>query len=310
MLMKRKDLFLALLTVVIWGANFTVIKLGLEGVPSMLLVALRYIAVLFPFVFFIKRPETHWKYLIAYGLVVGVGEFGCLFFSIEIGMPAGLASVALQSQAFFTVLFAAIMLNEGVRAKQMAGLIVSAAGLYLIAIASGGDGISAIPVRAIALILLAAAFFGLSNIIARHAATAAEAAGKKLDMLSFVVWSSLIPPLPLLGMALILDTPKTLLDSIKNLNGLSVFAILFLAYFATLFSFGTWNDLLGRYPAGVVAPLSLLVPVSGLLTAQIVLREHLLLMQWAGSALILSGLVISNFGISPVRRIIKRAEYQ
>ena len=58
--MKKKDFILALLVVVIWGANFTVIKLGLGGVPSMLLVSLRYLSVL-PALFFVKKPELDWK---------------------------------------------------------------------------------------------------------------------------------------------------------------------------------------------------------------------------------------------------------
>ena len=40
--MKKKDFILALLVVVIWGANFTVIKLGLGGVPSMLLARILF----------------------------------------------------------------------------------------------------------------------------------------------------------------------------------------------------------------------------------------------------------------------------
>jgi len=39
LIMKKKDVILAVLLVTIWGVNFTVIKLGLGGVPSMLLVA-------------------------------------------------------------------------------------------------------------------------------------------------------------------------------------------------------------------------------------------------------------------------------
>ena len=303
--MKKRDMVFALLVVIIWGANFTVIKLGLEGVPSMLLIVLRYIATVFPAVFFIKRPEIPWRYLVAYGLTVGVGEFGCLFFSIEIGMPAGLASVVLQSQAFFTVLFAAVLLKEGLEGRQLAGLAVSAAGLYCIGAAAGTHGISGIPLEAIFLLLLGAGFFGFSNIIVRYASNQAVAQEKKLDMLSFVVWSSLVPPLPLLGMALLLDTPQTLIGSIRNLNGMSVFAIFFLAYCATLYCFGAWNALLAKYPAGMVAPLSLLVPVTGLITAQLVLGEHLSTIQWTGSVFILSGLVLSHLGPGSVKRLVR-----
>lgn len=305
MFMKRRDVILALLVVITWGANFTVIKLGVEGVPSMLLVALRYTATVFPAIFFIKRPATSWRYLVSYGLTVGVGEFGCLFFAIEMGMPAGLASVVLQSQAFFTVLFAAFLLKEGLEARQITGLLVSAFGLYCIGAVAGPGEVSLIFIGGLLLLLLGSAFFGFSNIIVKYAANHTVAEGEKLDMLGFIVWSSLVPPLPLLGMALLLDTPQTLLAAARNLNAMSVFAVLFLAYLATLFCFGAWNALLAKYPAGMVAPLSLLVPVTGLITARIVLGEQLSKAQWLGSLLVLLGLVIVNL---PFKRFLQGRE--
>jgi O-acetylserine/cysteine efflux transporter len=136
-----------------------------------------------------------------------------------------------------------------------------------------------------------------SNIIARIASEKTEAKGEKLDMLSLVVWSSLIPPIPVLGVALIIDTPQTLMNAILNLNGMSIFAILYLAFASTLFGYGAWNVLISKYPMGKISPLSLLVPITGLLTARIVLFEELSKMQWVGAIIILIGLIITN--ISP-----------
>lgn len=303
--MNRRDLTLALLVVTVWGANFTVIKLGLSGVPSMLLVALRYIFSALPAVFFVKRPVIEWRYVIAYGLAVGVGQFACLFYAMEIGMPAGVASVVLQSQAFFTLIFTAALLKETLLVRQMFGLGVAAIGLYFIGGNIGTSGLSSIPTGAFLLTLLAAAFWGISNIVVRYAANRTTAQGEKLDMLSLVVWSSLVPPLPLLAIALMLDTPQTLLHAITNLNALSVFAVFYLAFCATIFGFGTWSTLLASYPAGKVAPLSLLVPVTGLITAQIVLGEQFAKIQWVGSLVVLLGLTISTFGRAPIRRFLK-----
>lgn len=306
--MSRKDLTLALLVVIIWGANFTVIKLGLEGVPPMLLAALRYTATALPAIAFVKRPALDWRYCVVYALTVGVAQFGCLFYSMEIGMPAGAASVVLQSQAFFTLLFAALLLKEALQKKQMAGLVVAAAGLCFIGSASAANGVAAIPVGAFVLVLCAASFWGLSNIIVRYAANWTASRGERLDMQSLVVWSSLVPPLPFLGIALLLDTPQTLVGAIKDISPISIFAVLFLAYCATLFGFGTWSRLLAKYPAGMVAPLSLLVPVTGLITARIVLGEQLSKAQWLGSLLVLLGLVIVNFDLSSVKRILHKTE--
>ncbi len=303
--MNKRDLLLVLLVATAWGANFTVIKLGLDGVPPMLLVALRYILTAFPAVLFIKRPVVEWRYCIAYGLTVGVGQFACLFYAMHIGMPAGVASVVLQSQVFFTIIFAAFMLNESIKGRQIAGLIVAGVGLYLIGKAGSTGNLSAIPLQAFVLTLAGAAFWGMSNIVVKYASDRVARRGQSLDMLSLIVWSSLVPPIPLLGLALMLDTPDVLWQAMSNLNMVSVFAVLYLAFIATLFGFGTWGNLLAKYSAGKVAPFSLLVPITGLIIARIVLGEQLALLQWLGCLAILLGIIIFNFGCSFIGRVIK-----
>ncbi|MCT4594037.1 MAG: EamA family transporter [Anaeromicrobium sp.] len=303
--MSKKDIGLAFLVVIVWGANFTVIKLGLAGVPSMLLAVLRYVLTAFPAIFFVSRPTIEWKYCIAYGLAVGVGQFGCLFYAMDIGMPAGIASVILQSQAFFTILFGAVLLKEPLKTRQIIGLIIASLGLYLIGTNGGSNGTLSIPIGAFSLSLLAAASWSGSNIVIRYAVARATSKGQKLDMLSLVVWSSLVPPIPLMILALMFDTPETLLHSITNLNGISIFAVLYLAFFSTLFGYGTWSRLLARYSTGRVAPLSLLVPVTGLITAGLVLGEKLSVLQLVAGLVIVLGIVISNFDLAPMKFLLK-----
>ncbi len=292
--MKKKDVLLALLLVTIWGVNFTVIKLGLGGVPSMLLVALRYLLTVFPAIFFVKKPNTQWKYIMLYGLTVGVGQFACLFYAMEIGMPAGIASIVLQIQAFISPVLAMVFLNEKLKIRQITGFIIASAGLVIIGAANTAGEIGSIPFTAIILNLMAPFFWAASNIVARIASDKAAANGEKLDMFSLVVWSGLIPPIPVLGLALILDTPQTIINALTNLSGISIFAVIYLAFGATLFGYGVWNVLLGKYPMSTVAPLPLTVPVIALLSARIVLQEQLSGMQWLGVSVILAGLIITN----------------
>ncbi|TYO92322.1 EamA family transporter [Desulfallas thermosapovorans] len=307
--MNRRDLTLALLVVTIWGANFTVIKLGLDSIPPMLLVALRYTFAALPAILFVKRPAIGWRYIVVYGMTVGVGQFACLFYAMNIGMPASIASVILQSQAYFTFLFAAIFLKESIKPSQMVGLVLAGFGLWFIGGNVGSERAApSIPFGPFLLTLLGAAFWGLSNIVVRYVDKQSVSHGQKLDMLSLVVWSSLIPPLPLFAFAILLDTPKTLLYAIVNLNAISVFAVLYLAFCATLFGFYTWSTLLAKYPAGKVAQMSLLVPIAGLVTAQIVLGEQLSKMQWLGCMIIFIGLVTSNFGGILIHRVFNSFE--
>lgn len=298
--MKKNDLLLALLVVVVWGANFTVISLGLDGVPSMLLVALRYTLVAFPAIFFIKKPNLEWKYIILYGFAVGVGQFGCLFYAMEIGMPAGLASIIAQLQAFISPLLGAIFLKEKIESKQLIGFIIAGIGLVFIGIASTSNGIASIPLGALLLTICAPVFWSTSNIIARYASNKVAARGEKLNMLSLVVWASLVPPIPMILLALLIDTPQTLLNSLLNLEFISIFSALYLSLASTLFGYGFWSILISKYPLSKISPISLLVPITGLLTARIVLSEQLSSMQWIGVSIILLGLVFSNIDLGKI----------
>lgn len=299
--MPARDVLLAVLIAAVWGANFTVIKIGLAGVPPMLLASLRYLAAAVPAVFLVPRPKAPARLWVVYGLTVGVGQFGALFWAMDRGMPAGLASVVLQSQAFFTLLFAAALLKERIRAPELAGIAVSGAGLVAIAM-SLSRGAANIPPSAFLLSLSAAAFWGISNIVVRRAVEAAAQQGASLDMLGLVVWSSLVPPIPLSLLALLLHSPPMVACAFTQMEAASLFAIAYIAYGSTLFGYGGWSVLLGRHPASKVAPYSLLVPVTGLLTAGVVLGEQLTLTQWLGSGCIVAGLVLLSLFRSPQTR--------
>ncbi|WP_312699726.1 EamA family transporter [Sedimentibacter sp.] len=300
--MKKKDILLAAMVVIIWGINFTVIRLGLNGVPSMLLVTLRYLFTALPAIFFVKKPKTELKYIILFGLFVGFGQFACLFYAMEIGMPASIASIILQMQAFISPVLAVFYLNERLKPKQIIGFVIAAIGLLIIGAANAKGGITAIPLFAIILNLLAPFFWSASNIVSRIASDKAEAKGEKLDMFSLVVWSALVPIIPLAALTFVLDTPQDILNVLINFSGISVFAVLYLAAASTLFCYGVWSVLISKYPMGKVAPIPLLVPVVALISARLVLNEQLSAMQWMGVVVILIGLITTSLNLEMFKK--------
>lgn len=295
--MKRKDFFLAILIVIVWGANFTATRLGLDGVPPMLLVAIRYTLVAFPAIFFIKKPDISWRYIVYYGLTVGCGQFSALYFAMEIGMPAGLASVILQLQAFISPLLARIIFKESIKLKQVIGFSVGGLGLFVISLASTNQGLGSIPLPAILLTVLAPFFWSISNIVSKLASNKAKETGVEFNMINMIVWSALVPPIPMTIFALFLDKPSVLINSILGLKSISLFSFFYLAYLSTIFGYGAWGVLISKYPISKITPISLLVPVTGLSTASIVLGEKLTPMQWLGTFIILFGLFIANVDI-------------
>ncbi|WP_037008504.1 EamA family transporter [Pseudomonas sp. RL] len=282
--MPLKDVLLALVVIAVWGLNFVVIKIGLQGVPPLLLGALRFLLVLFPAIFFIPRPRLPWRWLLAYGMTISLGQFAFLFYAMSAGMPAGLASLVLQAQAFFTLLFAVPLLGERVRAGQLLGLLVAAAGLTLIGLRSGPG----MTLAGFALTLCAASMWALGNIVTRRIG--------KVDILGLVVWGALVPPLPFLALSLWLEGPATLERAMLGLDLQSLLAIVYLAFAATMLGYGLWGRLLSRYPASQVAPFSLLVPVVGLSASALLLGERLDIQQGAGVGLVLAGLLVNLYG--------------
>lgn len=261
--MTPKDLLLALLVIVVWGLNFVVIKVGLHGMPPMLMGALRFLLAAFPAIFFVRRPQVPLRWMLAYGMTISLGQFAFLFYAMYVGMPAGLASLVLQSQAFFTLFFAALLLGERLRGSNLFGLLVAASGLVLIGLQGG----QAMTLAGFALTIAAASMWALGNVVTRKLG--------KVNLVGLVVWGSLIPPLPFLALSLWLEGPELIGHSLRTLGVDSLLVLAYLAFGATILGYGLWSRLLSRYPASQVAPFSLLVPVVGISSSALLLGERL-----------------------------------
>jgi O-acetylserine/cysteine efflux transporter len=284
------DLVRVLVVVVIWGLNFVVMKFGLQSLSPMLLGALRYVAASVPFLLFVRRPALPWRYLVVYGLAQGVGQFGLLFLGLKLGMTAGMASVVMQTQAFFTLIMAVAFFREPARRTQWLGLGIAFGGLLLIAL-SRGEGAQQMTLAGFVLTLGAAFMWAVSNMVVRQAVKAG-----RYEPFAFIVWSSLVPILPFIALSAWLDGPKALLAQLGAFDGRALLAVLYLALLATLLAYSLWTRLLQTHPAGRVTPFSLMVPVVGLLAAMALLGEQPAPGQWAGTAAVLCGMLINQLG--------------
>ncbi|WP_336220393.1 O-acetylserine/cysteine exporter [Citrobacter amalonaticus] len=294
--MTRKDGLLALLVVVVWGLNFVVIKVGLHAMPPLMLAGLRFLLVAFPAIFFVARPRIPLSLLLGYGLTISFGQFAFLFCAIKFGMPAGLASLVLQAQAFFTIVLGAFTFGERLQGKQVAGIALAVFGvLVLIEGSLNGQQVALLGF----MLTLAAAFcWACGNIfnkkIMQHASRPA--------VMSLVVWSALIPIIPFFLASWFLDGSAQMIQSLYALDVTTVLSLVYLAFVATIVGYGIWGTLLGRYETWRVAPLSLLVPVVGLASAAVLLGETLSALQLLGAVLIMAGLYINVFGMRWRRR--------
>ena len=282
--MPRRHVLIATLVAVIWGVNFVVIHVGLDSFPPLLFAALRFclVALALPFV---PRPGVPVKYVVARRRLPLRGPVRPAVRRHRQGMPAGLASLVLQLQAAFTVGLAVLFLGERPKPAQLAGGTLALVGIGIIAAGRA----SAIPLGALALTIGAAFSWGIGNVTTRKAASP--------NPLGLLVYSSLIPPLPLLTLSLLTERGQPV-----EIGAGGVLALLYVVVLSTLFGFGVWAWLLGQHPASTVAPFTLLVPVVGIASAWLLLSETPSAAELGGAAVVLAGLALTVGLTSPPRQ--------
>ncbi len=296
--MSARDLLAALAVVVLWGLNFVAMKWGLRSFTPFQLGAARYLCAALPLVLLVRAPRVHWRWVVLFGLLQGLGQFGFLFVALQVGMTAALASVLMQTQVFFTALFGFALLQERPGRPLQWGMGLAALGLLCFALShwgASGAGAADTTLAGLLLTLCAASSWAGSNIVARLVNQKAPG----YDPLAFVVWSCLVPVLPFVALSAWLDP-----DAGRWLQGaawagvplLGWLSVAYLGWAATVLGYGLWTRLLTRHPANRVAPFSLGVPVVGLAAGLLVLGEVVTPWQWAGVACVVLALLCVVLG--------------
>lgn len=296
--MTAKDLSLGLLTVIIWGLNFIAIQVGLTTIPPLLLGALRFCAVAFPLIFVLDRPPISWFWLISLGLTINTGQFAFLFIGMKLGMPPGLASLVAQSQVFFTLIFAVSILREKWYFNHLLGLFIAACGIIVIGSQHGTN----MTLSGFIFTIGAAASWAIGNIITRKSSMGIPA----YSALSLVVWSGAVAILPLLILSWFIEGPTAWQMAWHLADWTTILSVMYLSYCASLIGYVVWSSLLSKYPAGMVSPFALLVPVVGITSSALLLNERLSIYQILGVMLVMFGLIIHMFGKKYVQSFIIR----
>ncbi|EFV9871905.1 O-acetylserine/cysteine exporter, partial [Shigella flexneri] len=218
-------------------------------------------------IFFVARPKVPLNLLLGYGLTISFAQFAFLFCAINFGMPAGLASLVLQAQAFFTIVLGAFTFGERLHGKQLAGIALAIFGvLVLIEDSLNGQHVAMLGF----MLTLAAAFsWACGNIFNKKIMSHST----RPAVMSLVIWSALIPIIPFFVASLILDGSASMIHSLVTIDMTTILSLMYLAFVATL------------------------VPVVGLASAALLLDERLTGLQFLGAVLIMTGLYINVFGL-------------
>jgi O-acetylserine/cysteine efflux transporter len=292
--MKLKHFSLALLVMAIWGTNFVVIERGLRDLPPLAFACLRFIFSAVPALFFIRRPATPWRFLAAYGVLLGAGQFGLLFIAMNGHITPGLASLIIQVQVIFTIVLSVVLFHERVSNTAIAGTTLALAGLAMV----GAHFDATVTPMGLALILGAALCWGLANVVVKMAARR----GPPFRMLGFIVWSSVFAVAPLLALSFAFEGPAGVEVAVRNASLAAWAAVAWQAVGNTLFCFAAWSWLLAKYDAAIVTPYALLIPVFGMGASALMLGEAMPPWKLVAGAMVIGGIAIITLAPLLLRR--------
>ena len=276
---------LAVTVALLWGANFTVMKVGMGEISPLIFSALRSLVIL-PLLFFIPRPKMSWGLLFVIGLLIGTVKLPLMLLAISLGVATGLTSLIVQVQAFFTIIFAWVVFGQQPGKMNWLGMITSMIGIGLISIQIDGSA----SISGLIVIIMSAIFWAISNIIIQKKC-------QNIDMLSLTIWMNIVPPIPLFIMSYYIYGYEGFTHTLENFSAHSFWALLYAGFCAGLLGYTIWGNLLKKYPATIVAPFSLLVPVFGLSFAYFSIDEVLTKTSIFGCGLVILGLVINQIKV-------------
>jgi O-acetylserine/cysteine efflux transporter len=275
--MKIQHIGLGVLVAAIWGFNFVPLKIALDSFPPLFLLALRFTLAGLP-LFFLPKPSLSWKRIFAIAMPLFLIQFALLFGAMNAGMPPGLASITLQVQAFFTILIGALFLHEKPTKRQLIGSGIALSGLGCIALTIGGD----VTFLGLILCVLSAASWASGNVMLRQS--------PQDNILALIVWMSAAVAFPAIIVSFIFDGPTLMLHAVQHASMASWLSLGYVVICSTLVGYGMWGLLMRHYPAGMVAPFALLVPIFGTASSALVFGEQFGTFRLVGMALILGGL--------------------
>jgi O-acetylserine/cysteine efflux transporter len=277
--MKPADVFLAVLVAVIWGLAFVASRLALDELSPALMTAMRFAIAAVPCLF-VRRPNVPWTVLIAISGTLFLGQFLAQSWAIAHGVPVGLASVIVQSQALFTVAFAVAAFREIPTAMQVAGIGVAALGLLMICGTVGFD----FSVGAFAVLMISPVSFAIGNLLLRQA--------REVPMFDLFAWLCLVPPLPLLALAFVVDGPRSTWLSLWQMSPTGWVSMLFVGAISTCIAYWLWGRLLRDHTAAQVVPFALLVPFVGAAASSVVFGETFGPLRLTGMLTVVGGIAI------------------
>jgi O-acetylserine/cysteine efflux transporter len=277
--MKSADICIAVMVAVIWGLAFVASRIALDEFSPSLMTALRFAIAALPCLF-VRKPDVSWPLLIAISMTLFLGQFLAQAYGIAHGVPVGLSSVIVQSQALFTIAFAVIAFREWPTPMQGLGIGIATIGLLMICGTVGYD----FSVAAFAVLMICPVSFAIGNLLLRRA--------QRVPMFDLFAWLCLTAAIPLLALTLAVDGARPTEYALVHMSLTGLVCMLGLGGLSTSIAYWLWGRLLRDYTAAQVVPFALLVPFVGSAASSIVFGERFGPLRLAGMLTVIGGIAV------------------
>lgn len=271
-------LLLFLMTVSIWGFSFIVTKWGVQEMPPIFFVGLRFLLVALVLLPFVPRPTGHWRQVFLVSVTLGLLHFSCMFVAL-VRTPAGTTALLAQLQVPFAALLAALFLGDRLGWRRALGMALAFAGAAVVL----GAPAFASPWWSDLLAVLGGFFWALS-------AVQAKAMGGSVGASSMNAWVAVFAVPQLLVASLLLEEGQW--EAVANMSWRLAFALFYNSVLIVVVGYGTWYRLLRIYDVNQAMPFMLLMPPIALLFGGLLLGEPMTWSLAAGGLLTIVGVAI------------------